>query len=179
MKKYLLASFFLCASIAYADRFDNVKTEGTLTSKITMTVADITCQINQGKGISQQVTIPFISTGDLRAGKVKSVEVPLIVDCQASNDQPGIIRVHLTPAGISKVSGDHILTTSLDGVGLELGWKNTSLPALIIGEKEFTPNQATNNVWDFSMIVRPVLLPGKDLTGGQYNAALAVKITYY
>ncbi|EGZ3978023.1 fimbrial protein [Salmonella enterica subsp. enterica serovar Richmond] len=179
MKNFILASFLLGASTAYADRFVNVKTEGTLTSKITMTVADITCQINQGKGISQHVAIPIISTGDLSAGKVKSVEVPLLVDCKASIDQPGMIRVHLTPTGVSKASGDHILTTSLDGVGLELDWKNTSLPALIIGETEFTPIQATNNVWDFSMIARPVLLPGKVITGGQYNAALAVRITYY
>ncbi|MDR9891411.1 fimbrial protein [Pseudenterobacter timonensis] len=179
MKKIILGSLFLCASTAYADRVDNVQTEGVLSSQITMTVADITCHINQGLGISQQIHIPTISTNDLRTGNTKSVEVPLMVDCQASNDQPGSIAIHLVPAGVSTVSGDHTITTSLDSVGLELAWKDTSLPALIIGNTEFTPAQATNNVWDLSLIARPVLLAGKNVTEGNYNASLAIKVTYY
>lgn len=166
------------SGFACADRFDGVKSEGRLISNIMMTVADITCQINDGSGISQQVSIPIVTLDELKSGKEKSAEALLLIDCRSSTDQPGKIKISLSPVGNSAVFDGNTMTTSLPGLGLRLSWKDRTLPSLILGNTNYSTHHLTGDVWDFSLVASPVLLGKPDSAVGNYSGTLQIKIQY-
>ncbi|EDV1002856.1 fimbrial protein [Salmonella enterica subsp. enterica] len=157
------------------------KAETQLT--LQMQVVHITCLINDGTGINQQVYLPLTSQAELRAGTAKSALAKLMVDCGSSSDTPANITVSLTPAGGGTLVGsgvDGMLKTDLSGVALNIVWNSNGQPASLApgNATVFTPSASDPLRWDLSLLVTPKVINGEKLGGGHYKSALQVKITY-
>ena len=150
---------------------------------LSMEVVNITCLINDGAGINQQVYLPLASQADLRAGTAKGGLAKLIVDCSNNSDIPTGIKVSLTPAGGASVVGsgvDGILSTDLSGVALKLVWQINDQPAsLAIGNSStFSPSASDPLRWNISLFVTPQYIQGEEIGKGFYKSAVKVHITY-
>ncbi|EIP0297788.1 hypothetical protein LRN22_004283 [Salmonella enterica] len=148
-----------------------------------MEVAHITCLINDGAGINQQVYIPLASQDELRAGTAKSGLAKLLVDCSKSAVKPVAIKVNLIPEGGASVVGsgtDGILKTDLSGVALKVVWQSNGQPAsLAIGNYTTFPASASDPLrWNVSLLVTPQYIQGEAIGKGNYKSALRVNVTY-
>ncbi|HFW0074717.1 TPA: hypothetical protein ACIARG_003989, partial [Salmonella enterica subsp. enterica serovar Saintpaul] len=63
----------------------SIAAEELVPLSIKMEVVNITCLINDGVGINQQVHLPLAAPADLRAGTAKGGLAKIMVDC--SNNQ--------------------------------------------------------------------------------------------
>lgn len=154
-----------------------------VTMAINMTIADVTCQVNSGAGLSQQITMPLVSLPDLQANKAQSAEAPLKVDCTGSPSQPNSITVTIEPTGGSSLIGTGdggMLKTNKAGVGLKLTWKMDGLPVTMTPGivSTFFPNQAVNHVWDLSIVAKPIAVSGEAAKGGEYVGAIRLNLSY-
>jgi len=153
------------------------------TMAINMTIADVTCQVNSGAGLSQQVAMPLVSLAELQANLGQSAEAPLKVDCSGSPSQPDSIEVTIEPSGGSSLIGTGdggMLKTSRTGVGLKLTWKMDGLPVVMTPGivTTFFPNNAVNHVWDLSIVARPIAISGEVAKGGEYVGAIRLNLRY-
>lgn len=161
-------------------------TIGDVIMGINMVVADVTCNINNGKGINQQIVMPIISWDELEKNSVHSTEVPLLVDCRSSASQPTAISVRLTPAnggGIVGNGSNGILKTDLAGIGLELTWKKLagSPPVSLLpgDETVFTAVNGSEGIWDLSLLAKPILVHGEIPEMGRYTGMLQINLKYF
>lgn len=149
---------------------------------ITMVVADVTCQLNNGKGLNQQVSMPLVSVAELNAGQGKTAEAPLTVNCAGSPSQPAGITLNVQPAAGSTLIGDGSdggLKTTRAGVGLQLTWKHNGLPVELGGaDTLFRPDVATGMVWDLGIVARTIPVDGETVTGGEYRGAVTLNLRY-
>lgn len=152
------------------------------TMKISMVVADVTCQLNNGQGLSQQVVMPLVSVAELQAGQGKSADAPLSVNCTNSPSQPQSINLSVQPAtGSSLVTdgGDGQLKTSKTGVGLLLTWKHNGQPVDLTGvDTSFLNSMALGGIWDLGIVAKTIAVPGEMTTGGEYTGAITLRLRY-
>ncbi|EBC5055223.1 hypothetical protein CQT90_20600 [Salmonella enterica] len=148
-----------------------------------MEVVHITCLINDGVGINQQVYLPLVSQTELRADTAKSGLAKLIVDCSSSSNTPADITVRLTPVGGASVVGsgaDGILKTDLSGVALKIVWNSDGQPVSLVpgNATVFSPSASDPLRWDLSFLVTPKMISGEQLGSGHYKSALQINIVY-
>lgn len=148
-----------------------------------MEVVNITCLINDGSGINQQVLLPLASQAELRAGTAQGGLAKLMVDCSNNLTQPAGIEVSLTPVGgVSAVgsAADGILSTDLSGVALKLVWQINGQPASLAGGdySSFSPSVSDQQRWNASLLVTPQHIPGEKIGRGSYKSAVKVNIIY-
>ncbi|MEG0210540.1 hypothetical protein [Hafnia sp.] len=154
-----------------------------VTMSINMTIADVTCQVNSGAGLSQQVNMPLMSLVDLQANRGPMVEAPLTVDCTGSPSQPSSITLSVEPTGGSSLlgSGDlGQLKTNQSGIGLKLTWKHDGLPLSLTSAtpRVFIPSMAVGNVWDLGIMAQTIAVPGETAKGGEYVGAIRLNLRY-
>lgn len=154
-----------------------------VTMDINMTIADVTCQVNSGAGLSQQVTLPLVSLADLQANRGQSAEAPLKVDCTGSPSQPNSITLSVEPVGGSSLIGTGdggMLKTDKTGVGLKLTWKHDGQPVTMTPNlsSTFFPAMAIGNVWDLGIIAQTIAVPGETAKGGEYVGAIRLNLRY-
>lgn len=180
-KLAMLVLGFICSeaiNIAYAA--NNIS---DVTMNISMNIADVTCQVNSGQGVSQQIIMPIVSLSELQGDNAKSMEAPLKVDCSGSPSQPNYITISVGPSGGSSVIDGGIngmLKTNKTGVGLYLYWKVNSNPVILAPATTttFYPDISTGGVWDLTMVAKPVAVAGELAVGGDYIGAVIVNLRY-
>lgn len=159
-----------------------VTTVPDATMRISMVVADVTCQLNNGQGLSQQVAMPLVSVAELQSGQGKSAEAPLTVNCAGSPSQPQSIILSVQPAAGSSLmtdGSDGQLKTNKPSVGLLLTWKHNGQPvSLTGGEDVFLPAMATGGIWDLGIVARTIAVAGETPTGGEYTGAVTLRLRY-
>lgn len=152
------------------------------TMRISMVVADITCQLNNGQGLSQQIAMPLVSLAELQAGQGRSAEAPLIVNCAGSSTQPQSILLSVQPAAGSSLmtdGSDGQLKTSKTGVGLQLTWKYNGLPvSLAEGDTVFLPAMSQGGVWNLGIVAKTIAVVGETASSGEYTGALTLRLRY-
>lgn len=177
-----LRSFLLIILLTICGTVQATTSLGDVTLGINMLITDVTCSINNGKDISQQIVIPIVSHDTLRKNSAQSTDVPLLVDCRSSASLPAAISVRLNPAGGGAPVGNGILKTDLAGIGLELSWKNLagSPPVSLLPDNEtiFTTANGAEGIWDLSLFVKPVLVPGEVPDMGRYVGTLQISLKY-
>ncbi|EBT2497848.1 TPA: hypothetical protein G8O64_004640 [Salmonella enterica] len=176
---YTISGLLIYTGINISVAADSVDTQLFLR----MDVVNVTCLINDGAGINQQVNLPLASQAELRAGTAKSGLAKLMVDCSKNLTQPASFEVSLAPSGgVSAVGSgaDGILRTDLSGVALKLVWKINGQPAsLAFGDySKFFPSASTPQQWDLSLLVTPQYIPGENIEKGFYKSAVKVNIIY-
>lgn len=176
---YMIAGLLIYIGFNMSVAAERVDTQLSLS----MEVVNITCLINDGAGINQQVHLPLVSEADLRKGTAKGGLAKIIVDCSNNSDIPVGIRVSLTPARGASVVGsgvDGILRTDLSGVALKLVWQINDQPAsLAVGDySTFSPSASDPLRWNISLLVTPQYIQGDEIGKGFYNSAVKVYVTY-
>ena len=176
---YMIAGLLIYTGINMSIAAEKVDTQLSLK----MEVVNITCLINDGAGINQQVTLPLASEAELRAGTAKGGLAKLIVDCSKNSNQSSGIKVSLTPVGGVTAVGsavDGILSTDLSGVALKLVWQTNGQPAsLAVGDYySFPPSASDPQRWNVSLLITPQYVPGEIIGKGFYKSAVKVNIIY-
>lgn len=161
-------------------------TLGEVTMGINMVVTDVTCSINNTKGISQQIIMPIVSHDTLIKNSAQNTEVPLLIDCRSSASQPTSVSIRLNPGSAGTLVGDGsngILKTDLTGIGIKLTWKNMAghPPASLLPGHDtvFTTAFGSEGIWDLSLFAQPVLVSGETPEMGRYTGALQISLKYY
>lgn len=151
-------------------------------SNINMMVSTPICQINNGQGVAQQITMPSVSIYELRTNTGKTATAPLLVDCNSSDVQPNNILVTVKPAGSSTIVNngqDGKLATDKAGVGLLLTWKvNSQAVDLSNHTITFPSSIATEKLWDLSINAKPISTDNKILSSGNYTGTIIVNLQY-
>ncbi|EAR9301726.1 fimbrial protein [Salmonella enterica subsp. houtenae serovar 44:z36,[z38]:-] len=173
--------FFIACELGMAPALAAQET-ATKMLTLTMKVVEVTCQVNGGQGLSQQVVIPQVTVDALKAGNGVSAEAHLQVDCNGSRDQPEGITLSFEPAGGSSLLGDGsrgMLKTDREGVALALTWKYDGTPVSLLPEgRHFMPTMSAGGIWDLSVVARPVAVSGEALSGGRYTAGVRLTMRY-
>lgn len=150
--------------------------------RITMNIANVTCVINQGKGISQNIFMPLLSFQELREGHDKWVNAPLILDCSQSASDPESVELTVMPSNGSRAFGDGSqgkLLTDKEEIALQLRWRINGNPVLLNNEKNiFTPEISTSKIWDLSIKAKTILVNEEIHSGGMYNGTIIININY-
>lgn len=151
------------------------------TMSIRMIIADVTCNVNDGQGLSKIVFMPPVYIDDFRAEMAKSGEYPLKIDCSKSQTKPDSIHLIVEPAGASSIvnASTGLLETDKKGVGLKLTWKSTGNPVSLLPIGTSFKNETVNGfIWDLSMLAKPIPIGTEIAKIGQYVGSVKITLRY-
>lgn len=145
-----------------------------------------TCKVN-GKdsiniGLSQTVYMSLTTPSDIISGNTTTKDVPINIDCTGSSSLQGIkLGVSPTSYGFVGMNQPGVIKTSLDGVGIDLKWKDGSNVDLNPNSfKEF--RNTNNNIYKTSIKAKIVPENGyssSTIKKGAFKSAVNIELIYF
>lgn len=144
------------------------------TIKITGRVYMPTCVVNNGAGLNQYITMGHYSPSEIINGNLKYIGIPIFINCQSSPLVKGV-RVSLS-SNKKILDKDSIISTDLNGVFLELKWKDGQ-DVKLSGSRVF--NNYGSDI-DASLKVRVLKSNSSenDIDKGNFQSSLDLELTY-
>ncbi|PSW79351.1 fimbrial protein [Photobacterium damselae] len=166
--------------------FPSLAKEVTATVTIEGTVSVPTCTVNSkiSDGLSQTVDMGLETASSVISGSTKDIDIPIIIHCLNTTGMNGISLSLSTLGAYAPVGSSQpgAIKTSLEGVSVEMKWKNDSTPVSFNADekKQFPVNDS--NIYDASIISKVLPIHGFSLASmekGSFKSGVNITLSYF
>jgi type 1 fimbria pilin len=188
INKMFFLILFMFPFYSYGNMVSTTSTnpEVSVDIPITANIISPTCSINNmsSGGLSQTIDMGFYTAQEIATGKVKEIDVPLIIDCSGSYGVYGVAFSFSKLGSYSAVgySQPGSIRTSLNGISLSLMWKIDNTPVdLSDGYEKLLANNSSNLI-DGSIKAKLLLMPSFSvgtIEKGRLRSGINVSTRYY